>query len=151
MAVTAFWYAEAFINILDEEVDWTADTIKVILTTSTYTPNQDTHGYHEDITNECAATGNYSTGGATLGTPTIGSTNNVVKLDGDDTTWAASTITAAFAVIYDSTPGASATNPLLFWVDFDGDESSSSGEFKITWHGSGMATITPADATGFPA
>jgi hypothetical protein len=112
-------------------------------------PNQDTHDYFNDVTNEVTGTG-YTAGGATLGTPTIGNTLNVIKLDGDDTVWAASTITARIAVVYDSTPGTAATNPLLFWVDFGADVSSVSGSFTITWNASGMATITPTDATGFP-
>lgn len=147
MAVTAFWFAKAFLSILDKEVDWEADAIKVSLHTSTYAPDQDADDYFDDADNECAATGNYVAGGATLANASIGNTLNVVKLDGDDATWANSTITARYAVVYDSTPGSAATNPLLFYVDFGQDESSSSGEFKIAWHGDGMATITPADAS----
>jgi len=146
MAVTAFWYAKAFLSMLDKEIDWEADAIKVSLHLVAYTPDQDAHDYFDDATNEHAATGNYVAGGATLANASIANTLNVVKLDGDDTIWANSTITARYAVVYDSTPGSAATNPLLFYVDFGEDESSSSGEFKIAWHASGMATITPADA-----
>jgi len=149
VAVTAFWYARGFLSAFNKEVDWAADAIKVALATSSYVPNQDTHDYFNDVTNEVTGTG-YTAGGATLGTPTIGNTLNVIKLDGDDTVWPGSTITARIAVVYDSTPGTAATNPLLFWVDFGADVSSVSGSFTITWNASGMATITPADATGFP-
>jgi len=150
MAVTAFWYAKGFLSAFNKEVNFDADAIKVSLHTVTYVPNQDTHDYYNDLTNEVANGNGYTTGGATLGTPTIGNTLNVVKLDGDDTVWTASTITARIAVVYDSTPGSSATNPLLCWIDFGADVSSVSGTFTITWNAAGIMTITPADATGFP-
>jgi len=130
MTVTAFWYAKGFISVFDKEADWEADAIKIALTTSSYTPNQDTHDYFDDVTNEVEGDG-YVAGGATLANASIDNTLNVIKLDGDDTAWADSTITARRAVIYDSTPGSAATNPLLFWLDFGQDESSSSGTFTI--------------------
>jgi len=150
MAVTAFWYAKGFLAAFNKETDWAADTIKVALTTSTYTPNQDTHDYFDDVTNEVTGTG-YTAGGAALGTPTIASTLNVIKLDGVDTAWTTSTITARRAVVYDSTPGTAGTNPLLLWIDFGEDKVSDAGTFTITWHANGIATITATDATGYPA
>lgn len=145
MAVTAYWFGLAISAILNKEVDWAADAIKVALCTSTYTPSQDTHDYFDDITNEVVGTG-YTAGGAALGTPTIGYTagTNVTKLDGDDTTWTTATITARYAIIYDSTPGTAATNPLLGYVDFGADYTSTAGDFKITWNASGIFTITVA-------
>lgn len=146
MTVSAKWYGKAFLSILNKEVDWASDTIKVALCTSSYTPDQDAHDYFDDITNEVAAGSGYTSGGATLGTPTIGYTGatNVVKLDGDDVSWTTSTITARYAIIYDSTPGSAATNPLLGYVDFGADVSSSSGTFTITWDAAGIFTITPS-------
>lgn len=150
MAVTAWWYAKAFISMLDEEIDWVADAIKVALCTDSYVPNQDTHDYWDDVDNEVSGTG-YTAGGATLANASIGNTLNVIKLDGDDVAWTNSDITARIAVICDTTPGSSATNPLILWIDFGGDETSSSGTFTIQFHGDGIATITPANAAGYPA
>ena len=42
-------------------------TLKLSLHTSSYTPNLDTHEFYSDLTNELAATGNYATGGETVG------------------------------------------------------------------------------------
>ena len=145
MAVTHNWYAKGFLSVFNKEVDWAADAIMVALTTSAYTPDQDAHDYFDDVTNEVVGDG-YTAGGAALGTPTIANTENVIKLDGTDTVWAASTITARRAVVYDSTPGTAATNPLLTWVDFGADEVSTAGDFTITWHANGIATITAANA-----
>ena len=147
MAVMAYWYGKGFLAVLNKEVDWAADTIKVALCTSSYTPDQDAHDYFDDITNEHSASGTgYTAGGATLGTPTIGYTagTNVIKLDGNDVTWSSATITARYAIIYDSTPGTAATNPLLLYVDFGANVTSTAGDFTITWSTDGIATITPA-------
>lgn len=56
----------------------------------------------------------------------------LVKFDFDDPSWAASTITARYAVLVDTTPGSSATNPLFGYCDFGADVVSSGGTFLIT-------------------
>lgn len=142
MTVSAFWYGQALSKALNKEIGFTADTIKVMLCTSTYVPNQDTHVYKDvSVTNEVTGTG-YTAGGSALTTKTIAydGTTNIIKLDADDVTWASSTITARYAVIYDDTP---ATNkPLLGYVDFGADQSSSNGNFTITWDANGILKIT---------
>lgn len=144
MSITAKWYGYALLKALNKEVDWDTDTIKVMLCTSSYTPDQDTHDYKDDITNEVSGTG-YTAGGATLGSKTIGYTGgtNVIKLDAADVTWSASTITARYAVIYVDT-GTASTSLLLGYVDFGADVSSSNGNFTLTWDAAGIFTITPA-------
>ena len=47
----------------DGAIDWLNDTIKVMLVTSAYTPDQDAHDFKDDITNEISGTG-YTAGGA---------------------------------------------------------------------------------------
>lgn len=143
MAVTAKFYGLAFQSAFNKEIDFNSDTIKVMLCTSSYTPDQDTHQYKSSVTNEVSGTG-YTAGGATLTTASLGYTSgtNVLKLDGDDVSWASSTITARYAVIYDATPGTDATRPLIAYVDFGADVSSSAGTFSITWSASGIATVT---------
>jgi hypothetical protein len=145
MAVTAFFYGNAFVNAFDKKIDFNSDTIKVALCTSTYTPDQDAHDFFNDITNEVVGTG-YTAGGATLANPSITYTGgtNVLKLDGDDVSWAASTITARYAIVYDSTPGTAATNPLIAYVDFGQNETSTSGTLSIAWAAGGIATVTVA-------
>lgn len=146
MAVTAKWFGNAFLKMLNKEIDWDSDTIKVSLHTSAYTPDQDAHDYQNDLTNEVANGNGYTTGGATLANKTITYTGatNVVKLDADDVSWAASTITARYAVIYDASPGTAATNPLLGYIDFGQDIVSTGGAFTVTWDSAGILTITPS-------
>lgn len=143
MAVTAFFYGKVFESAFNKLIDFDTDVIKVMLCTSTYTPNQDTHQFKSSVTNEVTGTG-YTAGGATLGTPTMTYTagTNVLMFDGADVSWASSTITARYAVIYDSSPGTDATRPLIAYVDFGADVSSTAATFSITWDAAGIATIT---------
>ncbi len=53
-------------------------------------------------------------------------------------------MTARYAVIYDTTPGSSATDPLIAYVDFGSDQSSSAGTFSIVWDAAGIFTTTAA-------
>ncbi len=145
MAVTAKLYGLFLKSLANKEIDLDTDAIKVMLTTSTYVPNQDTHQYKSSVTNEVVGTG-YTATGATLTSPTVtyDTATNVLKFDAADTSWAASTITARYAVIYDSTPATDATRPLIGYVDFGADVSSTAAAFTITWDAAGIFTITAA-------
>jgi hypothetical protein len=141
MAVTAFLYGSFPAKLANKEIDWDSDTIKVALTTSSYTPNQDTHDYFDDITNQVSGAG-YTSGGATLASKTVTYTSgtNTQAFDAADVTWTSSTVTARYAVIYDST-GVSSTSALIGYVDFGADVTSSGGDFTIQWNASGIFTI----------
>lgn len=142
MAVTGAVYGKAPIAWLNKEVDLLDDTIKVALTTSSYTPDQDTHDYFNDVTNEVTGTG-YVAGGTAIANDSLAYTagTNTLKYDGDDVSWPSSTITARTAVIYDATPGTDATRPLIAYQQSDGDIVSSSGTFTVQWNASGILTI----------
>jgi hypothetical protein len=138
VAVTAFWFGEAllgqFSSTSARRVDWDADTIKVSLHTSTYTPNQDTHNFYDDLTNEVANGNGYTTGGQAITTsaPTYDTASNTVRLDATDPSWTSASFTARYAVIYKDT-GVAGTSPLLGYVDFGGNETVTSGTFTIQW------------------
>lgn len=149
-AVTAFWYANGLKHMAQAAgLDFDTNVIKVMLTTVTYVPNQDTHEFKSSVTNEVVGTG-YTAGGATLASKTITQTNNVIALDAADTSWPASTITARRAVMYDDSGATDTAKVLILWVDFGQDEISSNGNFTIQWNAAGIATLTAADAVGFP-
>ena len=139
-------YGQFLSQALNKEIDWDTDTIKVALLTNAYTPDQDAHNYLDDVVaNEVSGTG-YTAGGNTLANKTnsYNSATNVITLDADDTTWSSSTITARYAVIYDASPATNATRPLIGYVDFGSDQSSSNGNFTITWDATGIVRITVA-------
>ena len=153
MAVTTYWYAKAFLAAFNKEIDYDTDTIKATLHSSSYVPNQDTHDYQNDLTNELSTANGYTAGGATLGTKTIATSTNVLTIDSADPQWTSSGagFTARIIVLGDTQTGSAATNPLILWSDFGQNETASGGgTFTYQVNASGWATITPADATGFP-
>lgn len=123
-------------DIQNGGIDLDTDTIKVMLVTSSYTYSA-AHDRANDITNEVASGGGYTTGGATLASKTLAAG----VFDAADVTWPTSTITARGAVIYKST-GTAANDPLIAYIDFGSDKSSSSGTFTIAWNASGISSLT---------
>ena len=139
-------YGNFLKQALNKEIDWDSDTIKVALLSSYYTPNQDTHDYWDDVSsNEVTGTG-YTTGGIALSskTSTYDGTNNVIVLDAADVTWSSSTITARYAVVYNDSGASAAAKALIGYVDFGSDQSSTNGNFTITWDSTGIVRITVA-------
>lgn len=123
------------------DVDFEGDTVKVALVTDTYTPDQDTHDEWADVSaNEASGTG-YTAGGATLGSKTVTYDNatNRTTFSGGNVSWSNSTVTARYAVIYDDT---TAGKPLIAYVDFGSNQSSSSGTFTIAWSANGIFRTT---------
>jgi hypothetical protein len=143
MALSGKMYGNMLLKALNKEIDYDSDTIKVMLCTNSYTPDQDTHIYKSSVTNEVASGGGYTTGGATLGNKTIvySGPSNTITIDADDTLWSNSSITARYAVIYDDTPALDSAKPLLGYVDLGKDYTSSNGDFKLVWNSNGIFTI----------
>jgi hypothetical protein len=114
-------------------IDYDTDTFKVMLTTSAYTENKDTHTKRSDITNEVVGTG-YTAGGNVV-TVTVGAVdtaNDRVDISLGSTTWPTSTITARKAVYYKSRGGAASADELIGVVDFVTDFSTTAGTFTLT-------------------
>lgn len=112
-------------------IDFDSDTFKVMLTTSGYTENKDTHDFRDDVTNEVSGTG-YSAGGNTATvTVTLDTVNDRVDISLGGTTWGSSTITARKAVYYKSRGGASSADELIAVNDFGSDVSTTSGTFTL--------------------
>ena len=135
-------YGITFLNALKNDLaldldDTTADRFKVMLVTSSYTPNFGTHDFKSDVTNEVSGTG-YDAGGKSLTSVTLTQSGGTITFDAADLTWASSTITARGAVVYDD----SLTNdPLICYIDFGADKSSSAGDFVLTFNASGIFTL----------
>ena len=55
-----------------------------------------------------------------------------------------STITARYAVVYDDSGASNAAKALIGYVDFGSDQSSTNGNFTITWDSTGIVRITVA-------
>lgn len=122
-------------------VDLDGDTIKLALTSSSYTPDQDAHDFFDDITNEVSASGSYSAGGGTL-TVSLSqdNTDDEGVFDATDVSFTTATITARYAVVYKST-GVSSTSPLVCLIDFGSNQTSTAGTFTITFAAEGIINV----------
>lgn len=104
------------------------DTFKIALYTSTATLGATTTAY--SATNEVSGTG-YSAGGATLTRIDPTTSGTTAFTDFADVTWSTSTITANGALIYNTTPTHTYTNPSCVVLAFGSDKTSSAGDFTI--------------------
>ena len=135
--MATFIYNSAIDDLAKGAIDFDTDTFKVLMTTSSYTANKDTHTKRSDVTNEVVGTG-YTAGGTTSAcTVTKDTANDKVTLSFAAVSWGGSTLTAAAAVIYKSRGGASSADELVAYIDFGGSISSSGGTFSV-----GASTIT---------
>lgn len=128
MAITQGMATSFKVQLLNAEQNFSADTFKIALYTSSATLGEDTTAYA--ATNECPSTGNYTAGGNTLTvdvTPT--STGNVAFVSFANTSWANATITANGALIYNSTNA----NAAVAVLAFGGDKTSTNGTFAVNF------------------
>jgi len=112
-------------DIMNGSIDLDTDTIKLMLVTSTYVPNIDTHTKRSDITNEVIGTG-YTAGGVTLTnkTVTVNNTTDRGVFTVDPINLTTATITARGCVLYKSRGGA-----WTLWVEIiDNNNLVSIGE-----------------------
>jgi hypothetical protein len=132
-------------DIQNGSIDLDTDTIKLMLVTSGYTPNIDTHTKRSDVTNEVVGVG-YTAGGVTLAGKTVtqNNTDNTGVFDADNITIPTSTITARAGVLYKSRGGASSADELIGYIDFGSDIVSTAGDFNITFNAAGILTLAQA-------
>ena len=134
------FYNTAKKKLVDGDIDWLADTIKVALFTG-YTPNIDTDEFFDDISTEESGTG-YTAGGETLGskTSTVDTGNDRAVIDAADVTWSGLDVgTPSHGVIYKDT-GTPGTSALIAHVELG--TASNGGDYTIAWNATGIATLT---------
>ena len=133
-------------SLWEKRIDMAADTMKLMLVTSTYTPDQDAHQFKSDVTGEVTGT-NYTAGGLALssGSVAYNASTNTLTFDAADAAWSNATISnARHAILYDSTPGTDATRPLIAFFSFSENVSTTDGTLQLTWNSSGILTTTVA-------
>ena len=112
-------------------IDMDTDTFKVMLVTSAYTENKDTHTKRSDVTNEVTGSG-YTAGGVTCTvTVTKDTTNDRLDITLGAVSWPSSTITARKAAYYKSRGGASSADELVAVNDFGSDVISTGATFSL--------------------
>lgn len=142
MAASITFYNSAKEYIGDGTVDLDTHVFKVLLTSSSYTPNASTHTQISDITNEVSGNG-YAR--YTL-TPTWVLSGGTVTFNADNATFTASggSIVARYAVIFDDTT-TSPADALIAYILLDttpADVTTTTGNtLTIDWHASGIFTL----------
>lgn len=119
-------------------------TLKTMIATATYSPNQDTLDYVNDVTNEAAGTG-YTAGGITLTDEVVNldTATNVVSLAAGDIDTAGLSVSGRWAVTYVDT-GTPATSPVLAYTDLSEGIGGNVTCTGITWDPDGIIQFTVA-------
>ena len=133
MAFTGNFMATSFKQqILEAVHDFRSsggDTFKLALYTNSASFTAATTAY--TATNEVGDSGSYAAGGGTLTRVNPTTSGTTAFTDFDDLSFTSATITARGALIYNSTPTHTYTNPVCLVLDFGSDKTSTAGTFTI--------------------
>jgi hypothetical protein len=135
--MASFIYNSAIDDLANGNIDFGADTFNLLLVTSSYTANKDTHVKRDDVTNEVSGTGYTAGGAASACTVTKDTATDKVTLSFASVSFSTATITAAGAVIYKVRGSTADLDELVAFIDFGGDVSSTGATFSV-----GVSTIT---------
>lgn len=128
-------------SVVGTAINLASDTVKLSLHSSSYTPDIDADEFYDDVDNEVSASGTYSAGGATLTVScSTDDTDDEGVFDATDVSFTSATITARYAVIYKST-GTASTSPVVLYIDFGSNQTSTAGTFAITFAAEGILNI----------
>jgi len=132
MAITSALCTSFKKELLERKHDFnttSGHTFKIALYTSSASLDAATTAY--TTSNEVVGT-NYTAGGATLTNIDPTSSGTTAFVDFADVTFASATITAAGALIYNTTTdGGSATTNAVAVISFGGDKTSTNGDFVV--------------------
>jgi len=132
MAITSALCTSFKKELLERKHDFNATsghTFKIALYTSSASLDAATTAY--TTSNEVVGTG-YTAGGIALTNIDPTSSGTTAFVDFADATWASATITAAGALIYNTTTdGGSATTNAVAVISFGGDKTSTNGDFVV--------------------
>ena len=138
MAITQAMVTSFKAEVLDEQHDLAADTIKVALFTSSASLDATTTAYATP--NEVSGTG-YTAGGVSLTSTTVATSGTTAYFDADDPTWTSANFTARGALIYNG----SNSNKAIAVLDFGADFTIGGGTFKIVFPAAGTSAIVRID------
>ncbi len=129
--MASFAYTSCIEDAAKGAIDFDTDTFYVMLVTSSYTENKDTHTKRSDITNEITATG-YTTGGKACTVAVAKDTaTDRVTVTFQSVNWTGFTGTARKAIYYKSRGGASSADELVGVNDFGADVTLTASTFVV--------------------
>lgn len=142
---TAKIYGPVIGQLLSGAVNWQGGTVKAMLLASTYTPNQDTHEFLDDIDTHQVAGAGYTAGGITVTgkTSSYAPVANIHSISCNDLVLSAATLTFRYMVFYVST-GSAATSPLVCYIDFAAGQSIAAQNVTFVVPVTGLAQFTVA-------
>lgn len=111
--------------------DWAGGTYRVMLLTSSYTPNVD-HDFVADIVANEATGSGYTRQDLANKSASIDDTNNRADHDADNVTWASLTSSFRYAVVF-FVVSSDADHELLLYEDL-GAQSLTAAPFTIAWN-----------------
>ena len=111
------------------------DTFKLALYNSSSTINSAATTIYT-VVNEVGNSGTYAAGGGTLANQAVTTDGTTAICNFDDLEFTSATITARYALIYNS----SESNAAVCVLDFSTDQISTAGTFKIDFPASGAST-----------
>mgnify|MGYP003644416234 FL=1 len=126
-------------EILDEQHDLVADTIKIALFTSSASLGAATTAY--STSNEVANGNGYATGGVELTSRAVATSGTTAYFDAADPSWTSATFTANGALIYNS----SNSNKAIAVLAFGGNFTVAGGTFQIVFPAAGANAIIRID------
>jgi len=126
------WYGTGVRHLMQGDINFASGTYKILLTTSTYVPNQDTHEYRSSITNEVAPSGTYVAGGVTVAgmAVTYDAASNQARVVWNDSVITNCTITCRTSVLYKSV-GTAATDILIAYATEAADIVATNGSLTL--------------------
>lgn len=144
MAITAKPYENFLVTLGVAYWDFLANTLKVALVTSGYTPDYAADTSYtvpatDELADDSSTDGGYTTGGSALLSKTWTVANGVATLNADPVGWSALTGTFRYAVVYRADVG----NPLVGCIDFGADRTYNAEPFQLSF-ANGVLAITGA-------
>jgi hypothetical protein len=132
MATISKYYKKTFTDALAA----LSPALKCCLMKNTHTISASSEHYADISANECTGAG-YTAGGTALTTPASSLVANNAKFTAANTVWAAVTVTARYAVVYDPTTG-----HIISQHDLGGDKVVTGGTLTLAWNASGILTVS---------
>lgn len=140
-------YATAVEKVARNTLDLDGASFRIVLLTSAYTPNQNTHSTWADLSAAEATGTGYTAGGLTI-TQVVARSGANVNFDCDDRAWASSTITAKYAALVrdaDANGALVSGDDILAFVDLEtagGSVSTTAAALTITMNAGGLFNLT---------
>lgn len=126
----------AYAGELNDDIGDSGTDIRVALMTDNFTIDRSADEVWGDVNDDEIdedANDGYSAGGQTITGRSLTEDSLEVLFTGDDVVWENSTITAYYAVVYNNEPASASEKDLLSVIDFEQEESSDDGDFRIEW------------------